>query len=51
MNVTATDKNTSKVARITITNDKGRLSKEDIERLIKESEKYRDQDDLIRKKV
>ena len=51
MNVTATDKGTSKNARITITNNKGRLSKEEIERLIKESEKYRDQDDLIRKKV
>jgi L1 cell adhesion molecule like protein len=51
MNVTATDKGTSKNARITITNNKGRLSKEEIERLIKESEKYRDQDELIRKKV
>jgi heat shock protein 1/8 len=51
MNVTATDKGTSKNARITITNNKGRLSKEEIERLIKESEKYKDQDDLIRKKV
>jgi L1 cell adhesion molecule like protein len=44
MNVAATDKGTSKNARITITNNKGRLSKEEIERLIKESEKYRDQD-------
>lgn len=51
MNVNATEKATSKSARITITNNKGRLSKEEIERLIKESEKYKDQDDLIRKKV
>lgn len=30
MNVTAVDKQTSKNAKITITNNKGRLSKEDI---------------------
>lgn len=51
MNVSATDKGTSKNARITITNNKGRLSKEEIERLIKEADKYKDQDDLIRKKI
>jgi heat shock protein 1/8 len=51
MNVSATDKGTSKNARITITNNKGRLSKEEIERLVKEAEKYKDQDDLIRKKI
>lgn len=37
MNVAATDKGTSKNAKITITNNKGRLSKEDIEKLIKEA--------------
>jgi L1 cell adhesion molecule like protein len=51
MNVAATDKGTSKNAKITITNNKGRLSKEDIEKLIKDAEKYKDQDDLIRKKI
>jgi len=35
MNVTAIDKGTSKKENITITNNKGRLSKEEIERLIK----------------
>ena len=35
MNVSAEDKQTSKNAKITITNNKGRLSKEEIERLIK----------------
>ena len=44
MNVTATDKGTSKNAKITITNNKGRLSKEEIEKLIKDAEKYKDQD-------
>lgn len=51
MNVSAADKGTSKVAKITITNNKGRLSKEEIEKLIKDAEKYKDQDDLIRKKI
>jgi heat shock protein 1/8 len=51
MNVTATDKGTSKNAKITITNNKGRLSKEEIEKLIKDAEKYKDQDDLVRKKI
>jgi len=51
MNVSATDKGTSKSARITITNNKGRLSNEEIQRLIKESEKYKDQDDIIRKRI
>jgi len=51
MNVTATDKGTSKNAKITITNNKGRLSKDDIERLIKEAEKYKDADEKIRKRI
>jgi len=51
MNVTATDKGTSKNAKITITNNKGRLSKDDIEKLIKEAEKYKDADEKIRKRV
>lgn len=51
MNVTATDKGTSKNAKITITNNKGRLSKDEIERLIKEAEKFKDQDEKIRKRV
>ena len=51
MNVTATDKATSKNAKITITNNKGRLSKDEIENLIKEAERFKDQDDKIRKRV
>ena len=49
MNVTAIDKGTGKQNKITITNDKGRLSKEEIERMVKESERYKDDDDKIRK--
>jgi len=51
MHVTATDKGTSKIANITITNNKGRISKEEIERLIKDAEKYKNQDEKIRKRV
>ena len=51
MNVTATDKASSRNAHITITNNKGRLSEADIDRLVKEAEKYKDQDDKLRKKV
>jgi L1 cell adhesion molecule like protein len=41
MNVSAVDKSTGKSEKITITNEKGRLSKKDIERLMKEAEKYK----------
>lgn len=51
MNVTATDKGTSKNAKITITNNKGRLSKDEIENLIKEAERFKDADEKIRKRV
>jgi L1 cell adhesion molecule like protein len=51
MSVTATDKGTSVNARITITNSKGRFSKEEVERLIKEAEKYKDQDDKVRETI
>lgn len=45
LNVTAVEKSTNKENKITITNDKGRLSKEDIERMVNEAEKYRAEDD------
>lgn len=51
MNVNATDKGTSRSEKITISNSKGRLSQDEVERLIKEAEKYKDQDEKMRKKV
>jgi L1 cell adhesion molecule like protein len=51
LNVTATDKGTNKNAKITITNNKGRLSKDEIERLVREAEKYKGEDEIIRKKI
>ncbi|KAH9944803.1 hsp70 family member [Amylocystis lapponica] len=40
-NISASDKTTCKSNRITITNDKGRLSKEEIEHMVNEAEKYK----------
>ena len=51
MNVSATCKTTGKSEKITITNNKGRLSKEDIERLVKDAEKYKAEDELIKKRI
>lgn len=51
LNVTATDKGGGKTNKITITNDKGRLSKEDIERMVSEAEKYKAEDEAQQKKV
>merc|ERR1711971_810873 len=51
LNVSAQDKATGKSEKITITNDKGRLSKEEIEKMVQDAEKYKDEDDKLRKKV
>lgn len=51
LNVSAVDKGTGKQNKITITNDKGRLSKEDIEKMVNEAEKYKAEDDKIKKKI
>merc|ERR1719159_269496 len=41
LNVSAEDKSTGQKNKITITNDKGRLSKDEIERMVAEAEKYK----------
>jgi len=51
MRVSASDKGTGKSEAITITNEKGRLSPEDIERMVKEAEMYADEDAAVQKKV
>merc|ERR1719160_1325448 len=51
LNVSACDKATGKAEKITITNDKGRLSKEEIEKMVQDAEKYKDEDDKLRKKI
>lgn len=45
LNVSALEKGTGKTQKITITNDKGRLSKEEIERMVAEAEKFKDEDE------
>ncbi|XP_055329416.1 heat shock cognate 71 kDa protein [Paramacrobiotus metropolitanus] len=51
LNVSAVDKSTGKENKITITNDKGRLTKEQIERMVNEAEKYRDEDEKQRDRI
>uniref|UniRef100_A0AAZ3R0M7 Heat shock protein 70 n=1 Tax=Oncorhynchus tshawytscha TaxID=74940 RepID=A0AAZ3R0M7_ONCTS len=51
LNVSAVDKSTGKENKITITNDKGRLSKEDIERMVQDADKYKAEDDAQREKI
>ncbi|CAD6229184.1 unnamed protein product [Miscanthus lutarioriparius] len=51
LNVSAEDKTTGQKNKITITNDKGRLSKEEIEKMVQEAEKYKAEDEEVKKKV
>merc|ERR1712117_981368 len=51
LNVSASDKSTGKAEKITITNDKGRLSKEDIDKMVNDAEQFKAEDEAIRKKV
>jgi len=51
LNVSAEDKASGKSEKIVITNDKGRLSKEDIERMVQDAETYKDEDQAYEKKV
>ena len=51
LNVSAEDKSTGQKDRITITNDKGRLSKEEVERLVEEAAVYAQEDELQKRKV
>jgi L1 cell adhesion molecule like protein len=51
LNVSALDKTTGKSNKITITNDKGRLSKEEIERMVNDAEKYKAEDDAAAARI
>jgi L1 cell adhesion molecule like protein len=51
LNVSALDKSSNKVNNLVIKNDKGRLSKEDIERMVKEADKYKEQDNKNAEKI
>lgn len=51
LHVTAVDKSTGRENKIAITNDKGRLSKEDIEKMVQDAEKYKEEDDRQRERL
>ena len=51
LNVTAQDKNTGKSNNVTIANDSGRLSKEQVEEMIKNAEKFKAEDEELKAKL
>ncbi len=51
MNVSAADKGTGKTNKITITNEKGRLSKDEIERMVNEGEKFKSDDEKMKQRI
>ena len=51
LNVSASDKASGKSEKITITNDKGRLSQADIERMVDDAERFKEDDERLKKKV
>merc|ERR1712004_923111 len=50
-NVSAADKSTGKQNKITITNDKGRLSKEEIEKMVNDAEKFKADDEVQKERI
>merc|ERR1712096_519214 len=51
LNVSAADKSTGKQNKITITNDKGRLSKEEIERMVSDAEQFKAEDEKQKERI
>jgi len=51
LNVAAEDKGTGKNEKITITNDKGRLSQEEIDRMVREAEEFAEEDKLVKERI
>ena len=51
MNVKAEDKGSGKSSNVTIANERGRLSKEDIDRMVNEAEKYKEEDQKQKEKI
>ncbi|XP_071104419.1 heat shock protein 70 A2-like [Haliotis cracherodii] len=51
LNVSAVDKSTGKSNNVTISNDKGRLSKADIDRMVSEAEKYKEEDEKHKERI
>ncbi|BGP23311.1 hypothetical protein Rt10032_c02g0942 [Rhodotorula toruloides] len=51
MKVSAADKGTGKSNSVTIQNDKGRLSQEEIDRMVQDAEKFAEEDELVKKRI
>merc|ERR1712232_1501225 len=51
LNVSAVEKGSGKIEKITITWDKGRLSKEDIEKMVNDAERFKDEDDKQKERI
>jgi len=51
LNVSAVDKASGKQNKITITNDTGRLSKDEIEKMVSDAEKFKEEDEAMAKKI
>merc|ERR1712045_389963 len=51
LNVSAVDKSSGKQEKITITNDKGRLSNEEIEKMVNDAERFKDEDDKQKDRI
>ena len=51
LNVSAVDKSTGKANKITITNDKGRLSKDEIDRMVSDAERFKQEDEVQRERI
>ena len=51
LNVSAAEKSSGKSQKITITNDKGRLSKDEIERMVADAEKFKEEDEITKERV
>lgn len=51
MAVTAHDKGTGKQSNITITNEKGRLSKDEIEKMVQDAEKFKAEDEKVKERI
>ncbi|KAG9247123.1 heat shock protein 70 family [Calycina marina] len=51
LKVSASDKGTGKSESITITNDKGRLTQEEIDRMVQEAEQYADEDKATKERI
>jgi len=51
LNVSAEEKGTGKSEKITITNDTGRLSKEEIDKMVSDAEKYKDEDEKVKNRI